>query len=132
MISHLIGSGLFSNSSIIWKNVQIKKRSFSLTNSPGLIIKNLTFIPALEHFWNSWAAARDDILLIVCGSAASWIINKLINHKGGLHNRVTERIKLELIFSQRGRRIIKTKKRRNYPISNSPTLYGNGRYSLLS
>ncbi|MEM6321083.1 MAG: ATP-binding protein [Bacteroidota bacterium] len=53
------------------------------------------FIPSLEHFWNSWASARDDVLLVVCGSAASWIINKLINHKGGLHNRVTERIKLE-------------------------------------
>ena len=47
------------------------------------------FISALEHFWNSWASGRDDILLIVCGSAASWMINKLINNKGGLHNRVT-------------------------------------------
>jgi hypothetical protein len=52
------------------------------------------FIPALEHFWNSWAAARNDILLIVCGSAASWMINKLINSKGGLHNRVTRRMKI--------------------------------------
>lgn len=53
------------------------------------------FIPALEHFWNSWASARKDVLLIVCGSAASWMISKLINNKGGLHNRVTQRIKLE-------------------------------------
>ncbi|MEM0992598.1 MAG: ATP-binding protein [Bacteroidota bacterium] len=53
------------------------------------------FIPSLEYFWNSWASARKDIILIVCGSAASWIINKLINHKGGLHNRVTERIQLQ-------------------------------------
>jgi AAA+ ATPase superfamily predicted ATPase len=52
------------------------------------------FIPALEHFWNSWAATRDDILLVVCGSAASWMINKLINNKGGLHNRVTKRMKI--------------------------------------
>ncbi len=52
------------------------------------------FISALEHFWNSWASARNDILLIVCGSAASWIINKLINNKGGLHNRVTKRMKV--------------------------------------
>lgn len=53
------------------------------------------FIPSLEHFWNSWAATRDDVTLVACGSAASWIINKLINHRGGLHNRVTKRIKLE-------------------------------------
>ena len=53
------------------------------------------FLPSLEHFWNSWAALRDDVILLTCGSAASWILNKLINHKGGLHNRVTERIKLD-------------------------------------
>jgi AAA+ ATPase superfamily predicted ATPase len=52
------------------------------------------FISALEHFWNSWAAMRNDILLVVCGSAASWMINKLINNKGGFHNRVTKRMKI--------------------------------------
>lgn len=51
-------------------------------------------ISALEHFWNSWASARKDIVLIVCGSAASWMLKKLINNKGGLHNRVTRKIKL--------------------------------------
>jgi uncharacterized protein len=50
------------------------------------------FVPSLEHFWNSWASVRKDIILVCCGSAASWMINKLINHRGGLHNRVTERI----------------------------------------
>ena len=50
---------------------------------------------AIEHFWNSFASARKDIVLIVCGSAASWMINKIINNHGGLHNRVTRRIKLE-------------------------------------
>jgi AAA+ ATPase superfamily predicted ATPase len=50
------------------------------------------FITALEFFWNSWASARPDILLIVCGSATSWMINKLIKNHGGLHNRVTRRM----------------------------------------
>jgi hypothetical protein len=49
----------------------------------------------LEHFWNSWASARNDVILIVCGSAASWMINKLLKNKGGLHNRITQRCKLE-------------------------------------
>jgi hypothetical protein len=53
------------------------------------------FISALEYFWNSWASARNDIILVVCGSAAGWMINKLIHNKGGLYNRVTHRIKLE-------------------------------------
>ncbi len=53
------------------------------------------FIQALEHFWNSWASARRDVTLIVCGSAASWMTHKLINNRGGLHNRVSLKIKLE-------------------------------------
>lgn len=53
------------------------------------------FISALEHFWNSWASARKDIVLIVCGSAAGWMISNLINSRGGLHNRVTHRIRLQ-------------------------------------
>lgn len=50
------------------------------------------FVRALENFWNGWASARDDIKLIICGSATSWIINKIIRNRGGLHNRVTHRM----------------------------------------
>lgn len=52
------------------------------------------FVGALENFWNGWACRRNDIKLIVCGSATSWIINKLIRARGGLHNRVTHKIPL--------------------------------------
>jgi len=53
------------------------------------------FLTALEHFWNGWACSRSDIMLIVCGSATSWIMNKLINNRGGLHNRLTANIYLQ-------------------------------------
>ncbi len=53
------------------------------------------FVSALEYFWNSWASDRNDVKLIVCGSATSWILNKLINNHGGLHNRVTHQMRLE-------------------------------------
>ena len=53
------------------------------------------FLQALEHFWNSWASLRSDVLLIGCGSAASWMVNQLIHNTGGLHNRITERISLQ-------------------------------------
>ena len=71
------------------------KKVIFLDELPWLDTPKSDFLIALEHFWNSWASARNDILLIVCGSSASWILNKLINNKGGLHNRVTVRIKLE-------------------------------------
>ena len=71
------------------------KKVIFLDELPWLDTRGSKFLSGLEHFWNSWASARKDILLIVCGSAASWMIKNLLNNKGGLHNRVTARIKLE-------------------------------------
>jgi len=79
---------------VIEKSKQKKKIIF-IDELPWFDTPHSGFIPALEHFWNSWASARKDVLLIVCGSAASWMINKLINNKGGLHNRVTQKIRIE-------------------------------------
>ncbi|MGB0429269.1 MAG: ATP-binding protein [Bacteroidia bacterium] len=72
----------------------IKKIIF-IDEMPWLDTPRSGFLPAFESFWNSWASARKDILLIACGSATSWIINNLINNHGGLHNRVTQRITIE-------------------------------------
>lgn len=47
------------------------------------------FMTAFEHFWNSWAAGQNHIMLVVCGSATSWISDKLIQNKGGLYGRTT-------------------------------------------
>jgi len=52
------------------------------------------FIPAFEHFWNGWASKRDNILLIVCGSATLWMEDNLINNKGGLYNRLNRMMKI--------------------------------------
>lgn len=52
------------------------------------------FLAALDNFWNQFCSKRTDIVLVICGSAASWIINKVINDRGGLHNRITKRIQL--------------------------------------
>lgn len=52
------------------------------------------FLMALEGFWNGWASARNDILLIVCGSATSWIMDNIIHNKGGLYNRLSYQIEL--------------------------------------
>lgn len=79
---------------VIAKSTQKRKVVF-LDELSYLDTKGSRFIPALEHFWNGWASARDDVLLIICGSATSWIINKVIKDKGGLHNRVTGRISLQ-------------------------------------
>jgi len=71
------------------------KKVIFLDELPWMDTHRSGFITALEHFWNGWASARPDILLIVCGSATSWMINKLIRNHGGLHNRVTRRMYIE-------------------------------------
>lgn len=53
------------------------------------------FLGALSNFWNAYCTKRKDIVLIICGSAASWIINKVINARGGLHNRLDRIIRLD-------------------------------------
>ncbi|MCF6402259.1 AAA family ATPase [Chitinophaga filiformis] len=52
------------------------------------------FLQAFEHWWNSSASKKDHLKVIICGSAASWMIDQVINNKGGLHNRVTQTIRL--------------------------------------
>ncbi len=71
------------------------KKIVFIDELPWLDTKNSGIITALEYFWNSWASARNDIKLIVCGSAAWWMLEKLIKNKQGLYNRVTNRIKLK-------------------------------------
>lgn len=70
-----------------------QKKIVYIDELPWFATKGSDFLMALEHFWNSWASTKN-VLLIVCGSAASWMVNNIINNKGGLHNRVTYKIKL--------------------------------------
>ncbi|MDR2652448.1 MAG: AAA family ATPase [Prevotellaceae bacterium] len=72
-----------------------KRKVIFIDELPWLDTPSSGFISAFEYFWNTWASTQNDIFLIVCGSATSWIINKLIKNRGGLHNRVTRQIALE-------------------------------------
>jgi len=72
-----------------------RKKIVFFDELPWLDTARSDFMMAFEHFWNSWATNRKDILLITCGSAASWMIQKVVNHRGGLHNRITKRLQLK-------------------------------------
>ena len=71
-----------------------KKRVLFFDEFPWLDSKGSGFLDAFEWFWNGWANAQEDLMLIVCGSATNWIINKLFKHKGGLYNRASSKIYL--------------------------------------
>lgn len=70
------------------------KKVVFVDEMPWMDSPRSNFVSAIEHFWNGYASARKDILLIICGSATSWIINNVFKNHGGLHNRVTYRINL--------------------------------------
>jgi uncharacterized protein len=68
-----------------------KKRVVFFDEVPWLAGTKSGFITGLGWFWNSWAETRN-IVVVICGSAASWMIQKIVNDRGGLHNRITKRV----------------------------------------
>lgn len=68
------------------------------------------FIRALGHFWNTWAQKRPQVMLVVCGSATSWMVNNLIDNHGGLHNRITHEIHLAPFTLNETEQFLKVKK----------------------
>jgi len=71
-----------------------KRQLVFLDELPWLDTPKSGFIRAFEAFWNTWGCHRKNLMVIVCGSANSWIQDKLLNNHGGLYNRVTYEIKL--------------------------------------
>jgi len=71
------------------------KKVIFIDELPWMATSASGFIQAFEYWWNTYASANSDILLIVCGSSTSWMLNKIIKNRGGLHNRVTRQMLLE-------------------------------------
>lgn len=61
---------------------------------PWIATHKSGFLSAFSYFWNSWAR-RQNVVVVICGSAASWMIQKVVNDTGGLHNRITWRLHLQ-------------------------------------
>ncbi len=72
-----------------------EKKVVFIDELPWMDTPKSNLVAALDNFWNCWASARKDIVLVVCGSATSWIISKIVKNYGGLHNRLTRQIYLE-------------------------------------
>lgn len=70
----------------------LKRKVVFIDEMPWIDNKQSRFVEAFEYFWNSWAMNRDDIVLVACGSATSWMADKLEENQGGLHGRITCRI----------------------------------------
>lgn len=70
------------------------KRVLFFDEFPWMETRASGFMAAFESFWNQYASTRRDMIVVVCGSAAAWMVRRVIRAKGGLHNRLTRRIRL--------------------------------------
>lgn len=71
-----------------------KKKVIFFDEMPWMDTHKSGFVSALEYFWNSWADQTGNIVFIACGSATSWIVDKIIKNRGGLYCRTTAHIYL--------------------------------------
>jgi AAA+ ATPase superfamily predicted ATPase len=74
--------------------IKTQKKVIFFDELPWINTPRSGFLPAFENFWNSWAARQKNIVVVICGSSASWMIQKIVKSRGGLHNRVTRKIRL--------------------------------------
>ncbi len=78
----------------VYRDAISGKRVVFIDEVPWMDTARSDFKSAFDFFWNSWGSAQEDLLLIVCGSATSWIILNILNDKGGFHNRVTKQMRI--------------------------------------
>lgn len=83
------------DNNIIKIDSRYNKRVIFFDELPWFDTLRSDFKGAFDFFWNTYASRLNDLVLIVCGSSTSWILNNLINDKGGFHNRITSKIHLK-------------------------------------
>jgi uncharacterized protein len=72
-----------------------QKQVIFLDELPWIYTPKSGFLQQLAHFWNDYISKHNHFILVICGSASSWIANHITNDKGGLHNRLTATIYLQ-------------------------------------
>ncbi len=87
-----------------------KRKVIFIDEMPWMDTNRSNFVSALENFWNGWATAQYNIILIATGSATSWMTDKLIKNRGGLHNRITRRLYLAPFNLQETEEYLKQRK----------------------
>ena len=103
-----------------------------LDELPWLDSPRSGFLRAFEGFWNTWGCHRKNLMVIVCGSANSWVLDKLINNHGGLYGRVTYEIKLSAFTLHECEEFYRSRqvKFSRYDIAQSYMIFGGIPYYL--
>jgi AAA+ ATPase superfamily predicted ATPase len=72
-----------------------KKRVIFIDEFPWLASKGSKFLMAFENFWNQFASRQKNLIIVICGSAASYMVKNILKNKGGLHNRLSATLRLQ-------------------------------------
>ena len=75
-------------------NLKSTKKVVFIDEFPWMYTHKSKFVQMFGHFWNSYCAKRNDLVVVICGSSASFMVNKVINDRKGLHNRISIPIRL--------------------------------------
>ncbi len=89
------GEAFFQLRTYLETKPESEKQVIFLDELPWISTSKSGFLQQLAHFWNDYLSKKKHFILIVCGSASSWIAKNITNDKGGLHNRITETIELK-------------------------------------
>lgn len=81
-----------------------------LDELPWMATRRSGLLQVLEYYWNRYWVQNPNVILVVCGSSASWLIKKIVYNKGGLHNRLTCQIRLEPFNLVETREFLRSKK----------------------
>ncbi len=92
------------------KKLRRKKVVVFLDEFPWMQTHGSNFLVAFENFWNTWASLQSNLVIILCGSAASWMIKNVVRNRGGLHNRITQKIALQPFTLYETEAFLKSKK----------------------
>ncbi len=80
---------------ILESKLNSKKKVVFFDEFPWLDGKKAGFLAAFDHFWNNWASKQKNLVVVICGSSASWMIQNVVRNKGCLHNRIIQKIRLQ-------------------------------------
>lgn len=70
-----------------------RKKVIFIDELPWMATPRSDFLTGFSYFWNSFAS-KNNVVVVICGSATAWMIEKIINNKEGLHNRVTRKVQI--------------------------------------
>lgn len=72
-----------------------RKKVLFIDEFPWVDSHKSGFLDAFENFWNDYCTTRNDLVVVVCGSAASYMVKKIIGNSKGLSKRITQTIQLK-------------------------------------